>query len=328
MARIYIDGFETGDVAHWDWRNPAKMPTAAAVGATGLDGAYYMLAPAAGAEAYKTLPSSLSELWMCMWFRVGSGGPGSKILLFRDSVGTVLGTLGSAGSRFTLYKGDVATLLGTGTTVISNNTIYKLEMRYKPHLTDGVFELKVNGGAAEITASGVSTSPSTVNVAQLFLSIAAAAGVDNIIVDDAAYPGVASNIIALVPNANGSLNEFTPSTGNNYETVDEVPPSSTDYNGVNAVDKTDLFTKEECPGAVYQVKAVQVHARCVKEGSSTPTTMKLAVRSGGNTYLSTEKAIGILAVGVQKLWATDPATGSSWTVDGLNSAEFGYKSAA
>jgi hypothetical protein len=153
---------------------------------------------------------------------------------------------------------------------------------------------------------------------------------DNVVIDTAAFPG-SSKIVGLAPNANGTTNEWTPSAGNNYECVDEVPSGGAgdaDYTSINAVNKTDLFGHPALPGSVYQIKCVQVQARCVKEGAPTPNNIQMAVRTGGSNYVSGSIAIPASIKSVSALWETNPNTGNPWTKTEVDAAEFGYKAVA
>ena len=100
-------------------------------------------------------------------------------------------------------------------------------------------------------------------------------------------------------------------TGANYQTVDEIPPSDTDYNETTIADKVDTFAHAALTGSPTSVKCVQVQARGKLIGSPTPVNLKLAINSGATLYLSPNNALNLAVKAVSGLWATDPPTPAS-----------------
>ena len=196
----------------------------------------------------------------------------------------------------------------------------------------GVFDVKVNGVSAIIFAGNTTPGPTTINRLQLgslgWNSFSASGGYfDDVILDDAAWIGN-TKIQGVAVNGAGGFAQFNPSTGANYQTVDEIPPSDTDYNETTIADKVDTFAHAALTGSPTSVKCVQVQARGKLIGSPTPVNLKLAINSGATLYLSPNNALNLAVKAVSGLWATDPNTGLPWTVAGVNATEIGYKSAA
>jgi len=151
---------------------------------------------------------------------------------------------------------------------------------------------------------------------------------DNAVIDNAAWPGD-TRIQAIRPSAPGALTEWDPSAGANWDCIDEIPYSDTDYVSTNVTGKTDLYEATDLVGSIHSVKCVQVAARSIKEGSPTPQNLQLACRSGGANYFG--ENVPVPAVNpkpLTKLWETNPATGQPWTKDEVNSVQIGMKAVA
>jgi hypothetical protein len=149
---------------------------------------------------------------------------------------------------------------------------------------------------------------------------------DNIIVDDANWIGN-TRIQAIQVNGPGAFSQFTPSAGANWQNVDEIPYSETDYNETTDGGKLDTFVHGALTGTPANIKAVQVQARGKLIGNPTTTNLQLAVGTGGSLYYSGNQALVVNSKSVSGLWEVNPATGQPWTVADVNAAEIGYRSA-
>ena len=324
MGRVFIDGFESGSLDLWD-----TIGGSAGINnsLTGRDGNYCLNCYGAGsAPKYlmNAIPSK-SELYVAFLFYPSVSG---RIFSFYNS-GTKLGYISlssTSGGNIQAYKGP-STLLATGTAMINGSTWYLIEIHYIPATSGGVFQVKVNG-ISDISYSG-STTPAATTINQIMLSEDGnnwgSGYYDNIIVDDANWIGN-TRIQAIQVNGPGGFTQFTPSAGANWQNVEEIPYSETDYNETGVSAKVDTFTHAALSGSPAAVKCVQVQARAKLIGNPTPTNLQLVVNSGGTAYFSGSKALALASKGVSALWATDPATGQPWTVADVNAAEIGYKS--
>jgi hypothetical protein len=132
-------------------------------------------------------------------------------------------------------------------------------------------------------------------------------------------------INTIYPDANGTNRDFTPSTGtDDYAVVDETPATVSDY--VASSTSADKVTLGVSTGATTkQVYGVAVNTWA---GVDTPgvQNIKHVVRSNGADYLSpTAMPLGDTAHNNQSFWITDPGTAASWTIAGVNAAEFGIR---
>lgn len=129
-----------------------------------------------------------------------------------------------------------------------------------------------------------------------------------------------------MPTGAGSHTDFTPSTGANWQNVDEVPPNTdTDYNETATVGAIDSFAHAAISGAPSSIAAVivQVRARNTAVGSGSIAPF---LRSGSTDSAGTDVALNTTYKTFQSVYPTDPDTGSAWaSASAVNAAEIGYK---
>jgi hypothetical protein len=325
MARVFIDGFETKKYLAsagglWDtYDGGAWGPY------TGFDGVgWCMGSPGNSGNIWKYLPSVASEYFGFHY--KGTGIAGKFFRMYNGS--TVLGSLyySPITGLFTAYKGDQATWLANGSITIPNGDWAHIQIYYLPHDTTGSFKVKING-VLDIDFSG-STSPSTANIDRVGIYCpggSASYYFDNFVVDDAAWTGV-SRIALCAPTGAGNSAQWTPSAGNNWDCVEEIPYSDTEYVSTNTVDQVDTYALSDLPSAAAVVKCVQVVARARKEGSATPQNIALAVRTTGGDAYSADQALQTSFQSHMKIWETNPGTAAAWTVSEVNAMEAGVKS--
>jgi hypothetical protein len=151
--------------------------------------------------------------------------------------------------------------------------------------------------------------------------------VDDIIVDDATFPGD-TRIQKITVNGTGTTTDWSPSAGANYECVDEIPADDTDYVYTNTVNLIDLYNVSSLVGEVESVKCIQVQARAKKEGLSTPQNLQLGVKSGITNDFGSSQALESDYKNFAELWEVNPATSSAWTKAEIDDLEIGIKSIA
>lgn len=331
MARLFIDGFERGDLAFWSYyvNNGAISSTVP----TGMTGTYTVWCNAANG-VYCTLPAAQSEIYVAFKYHFTELS-GKCIANFRDSSGTKTYSVirNTTTSVLEARLGSLTdTLQDTGTATITNNTTYLIEIRYKPLDSGGVLIVKVDG-VEDMNVSGDTTAGSE-NV--LVLNLGSDTGVadyayayfDDVVIDSADWIGN-TKIQKIVPSGAGTTTQWDPSTGSNYTCVDEIPPSNTDYVSTNTSDEIDTYAMGDLSGTIGVVKCVQVEATAAYEGSPTPTHIQLAARSGSTNYFSADKSPPLtFGKPLFHIWETDPNTSSAWTESNVNAAEFGIKATA
>jgi hypothetical protein len=328
MSRIFIDGFEHGSLDMWDWTGAGTSAQTNNV----ASGSYslfcnYSLYGGDTASLRKILPGSpLTEVFVS--FRYFPGGTGSQhtILEFRYGGSVLVSFVRDLASGYLKATRGLfnATVIAYGP-IIQTGEYTHFEIRYIPNLTNGIIQVKVKD-VLSIDYTGNTTSGfETLSTLAVFGSCTGGAYFDDIVVDTANWIGP-SRIYGLTATSNGATNNWTPSSGSNYECVDERPPSDSDYVTTDGIGNLDLYTLSDLPGAAYGVKCVQVATRMYKEVSSTPQNVNLAVRTAGSNYFSSDIPVpDSVGVNLYNIWEENPDTLSAWTVSDINSLQAGYK---
>jgi hypothetical protein len=139
-----------------------------------------------------------------------------------------------------------------------------------------------------------------------------------------------SRVEYIVPNGDGAVTGFTPSTGSNWQTVDETGgPNDGDYNTGQEMGLTDLFAMTDLSGTGI-IHGIQTTIRARKDDAGLKTVVPLlykAVDSGGTArrYEGPEIYLGDSFVTTQTLYEHSPDTGVAWTADEINALQMGYR---
>jgi len=324
MARIFLDGFESGGLDQF-----TSSSGAAVVSSSGLsmDG-NYCLDLTGQLDTGQISISATGEIYTAFLYRATNNN--SNLIAF-FSGGSCVGFL-HRGSSGVLSAYRSSTVLVSSAFAMSLATTYFVEVYFKLHDSSGRFVVKVNG-IIVIDFTG-DTNPSLTTFNSLIFGNAATGAAsygfayyDNIILDTTNWIGK-TYIQGLAVTGAGTTTQLTPSTGSNYACVDEIPASDTDYVYSNTVDQLDTYAAGNLTGTIGTIKAVQVQSRVVKEGTATPQNIKLAVRSGATDYVSADKVVPTTAATVAGIWETDPATSAAWSEANVNAVEIGVKTAA
>ena len=328
MARIFIDGFESGEHDLWDTESNATVISSAGLD---MDGDYCLDVNAIG-EFIQKIITATGEMYFAFLYRPTTNASHLNVASFPNGSTDMIQILRHNVTNY-LQAHRGTTLLEIGSIAISVNTTYLIEVYVKISDTVGKVYTKVNG-IEDITFDGdtkvgADTQFNRVNLGYWNTANGAKgyAYFDNFIMDDADWIGN-TNIQAVVPTGAGTTTAWTPSAGDNYTCVDELPPSDVDYVSTNTVDLTDTYATGDLVGTIDTVKCVQVQSRCLYDGSPTPTNLKLVVRSGGADYLSGDNLVPVAAKSFAYLWELNPADAAAWEEADVNAMEIGVKSAA
>lgn len=231
------------------------------------------------------------------------------------------------------YDGAAGTLGTTATGIVSTGAWYYLEMKVKIDNSTGTVEIKLNG-AQVLNLTGLDTQTSTsAVVAEIYLRgfNGVSAYFDDLYICDVAgslnndFLGVVA-VTALVPDGAGTNTGLTPSTGANWQNVDEIPPDDdTTYNQSTATGQTDTydFGAAAVTGTILGVQLTST----IKNIDVGSVNARNVVRSGG-TPAETES--GDLALGGtflmwSTIWEQEPVDATAWTNTNINTSEFGVK---
>ncbi len=150
--------------------------------------------------------------------------------------------------------------------------------------------------------------------------------IDNLIIDTNTEIND-SHICALVPSGAGTHTNWTPSAGNNYACVDEIPESILDYNSNGNTAIMDTFLVSAMPESGVTIKCIQVQTTAEKEGTPTAKYLQQRIQLGalygyaGDYYEPTEDPISF-----SYCWTQNPKTSTNWAEEDLSELEIGYLS--
>lgn len=328
MSRIFIDGWESGDNNCWT----TIVGGAVVSGAVKYSGNYSCYLNN-GARVEKDIVSA-STYYFAFKYR-------QEDIFVRDIFGVLEGITNhvrlqgvptNGALAFEAYNEQGDTLLATSSHTFNANTWRLLELYIYINDASGRFVLKVDG-ATEIDFTGDTRNGGVGEINRVVLGYTGTTGslnngyFDDFVIDDAGWIGETS-VYGLSPSGAGNSANWTPSAGNNWECVDEVPYSDSDYIYTNSNDVVDTYALTNMSVSPYSIKCVQAMARAQKEGASTPQNLALVLRQGGTDYPGSDQQILTSFSGHTEMWENDPNTSSAWLEAGVNSLEAGVKSRA
>jgi len=134
----------------------------------------------------------------------------------------------------------------------------------------------------------------------------------------------------IPPNAAGASSQFTPTSGANYTTVSETGTSNdATYNSSMSVGAMDLFGMQDLGGSGI-VHAVQTVIRSRKDDAGTRTirpVIRKDLDADGDTprlYAGPTSPVTDSSTNTTHLMPLSPFTGTAWSLDEVNEAQFGY----
>ena len=325
MARIFIDGFESGGDDLWDAESNATVVSSAGLD---MDGSYCLDLTANYAYVQKTITAD-DEIYVAFRWRPTAPTSHQPIFLLYSGA-TYLASLfrSSVDNNLDAYRGT--TIIDSGSETISNDTTYLIEIYFKLADSGGRFVVKVDG-VTDIDFTGdtktdANTTFDGIRLGYYVASFYAKAYFDNFIIDSSDWIGDTS-IQAIVPTGIGNSSEWTPSAGDNYACVDEIPFGDADYVESSNVDDLDTYVAGDMTGGTIDVKCLQVQSRCaVTVGVA--KNIKLVTRVNGTDYLSGDKLVPLTVKSLFNLWENNPNGSVAWTESTVNAMEIGIKSAA
>lgn len=251
-----------------------------------------------------------------------------SMFIMYDSAGTAMFTglwvVATQGYRF--YTGTSTELIGSTVTGVTTGwRVFEGYVKISTDIGVGRFVLRIDG-VTEIDFTGVTQLGAKTQVASM--KHAGHYGFesqyfDDIIVNDTtgssfnSWPmGVKIHKVAL-PTQNGNYHAWTPSAGDNFQCIDEVPPSMTDFLTGSVGDK-DSYAFGDAPGGLTGIAGVVVRYYGQGDGN-----IKRLCRYNSTDYLSTEFPLPGTYNFVDHLMDVGPA--GAWDTAIFNACEFGME---
>lgn len=350
MTLLGFDALTDGNtVPKSEWDVLASWFSATQTGRAGdTDGA---VTAASGATAFKTytLSSAAATVIYGIAFNyatasvIGASGSGAFQLGGMMVAGTVQCIVGVNTSGFievrrgTVWSSGTIIATSSGHTAIGTAAYHQVEVKGLMHTSTGSVIVNLDG-VQVINTGSMQTAASSGSVSALRFGNGSASTnsmqYDDFYVCDAVdatgSQGRANNdflgdlrVQALFPTAAGDVSQWTPSTGANWTTVDETPPSTTDYVSDATVGHQDLYNLTDLSGTVITVYAVR---ECLYVAKTDAGSVQVKPLFKENSVVTADTAQG-LTVGAAQVYGTlravRPSDSASWTSTDVNNLQAG-----
>jgi hypothetical protein len=237
--------------------------------------------------------------------------------------------------RLAIYFGS--TPLSTTVDALLTNTWYDLELKVVVNDSTGSYDLHIDG-VSVLSDSNIDTKPgASAYVDTLRVGhIAGGYATQNLIVDDLYVcdgSGAANNdflgnvcVKQILPTAEGTLSDFTPSGGvdNSLMVDDPIADADSTYVESSTATHTDLYDYSTLSG-LSNVKGLQINTLTrVTDAESFDLSMPVlsnVTQDDGSAQTITSTTY----VSKMRIVEQDPDTTAAWLVAGINAATFGIK---
>jgi hypothetical protein len=349
VALVFLDSFDgyaTAQLTQGRWNSVFAVNTAAPPFLSAGTGRYGTQSLRINYQAsypniiYLRKTLQAAQTWHVGWAFATASMHAKDILALREGGTTQVDVaMREDGTLEVTRNGTVLGTTSTGATTITASTYFYLELRAVIHSSTGSVQLRVNGQTL-LSVSGVNTQATsnafaselqlgTSRVGVNWTGVPLPADYDDLYVLDGTGPAPHNallgdcRVVCLVPIGQ-ELAEFTPSAGTNWDAVNEIPPSSTDYNEAQAVGSRDRFQYAALPALVNPVLyGVQMSLYCTNPDTG-PRMIAAHAISGTQEIDGVGQALPGAYNYLQDRFARDPQ-GALWTPASLAAGRFGYK---
>jgi len=322
MAVLGFWSFDFTDPANEGWVGILSRQTTARTGARSMGvGGNLVLSPSVGNK---------STLYAGVAYQQPSLGTGRVMGFYDTGSDQITVTRETDGSLAVRRGSNSGTILAQSAAGVLNTAGIWVHLQLKVvfHGSTGTVELRKEG-ATIASGSGLNTS-ATGNARGTNLWLAGPAGTntaycDDVWIDDAAWLGDCK-IECLTASANGNTNNFTPSTGSNYQNVDDGVSDDGDstYNSSNTTNDVDLYAMGNLASTVGNIKGAKFSYVSRKDDAGS-RSLAGVVRSAGTDYVQATQAQSTTKAVYTDYLLTDPATSTAWTITTINAVESGIK---
>jgi len=325
MARIFTTGAEERDMTVWDyWWYQSSISTAQARSGSASFWTNY------GYSYSKYV--NLQEVYVRAAVYSGSSHPGNLPYIrfgYTNSGDQNAGWIVTVDPNMINIEG---TVVATEPTLYLNNRWYLIEAHLKLGSSNGVVEVKMDGNLVLQYTGNTNPNSRSAITRVTFSNKNEQAFWDDIAINDTS--GSEDNswcgdgrIVLLKPNANGDTNQWTPSSGSNYQCVDEGFPANddTDYVTTDTTNQKDLYNLENWSLPSNSIiKRVWAIARA-KKTSSDLASINVGLKTNSQEYwmASDTPLITSYKNYYGNQYTKNPATSNNWTIDDINNLQVG-----
>jgi hypothetical protein len=328
MANRFIDGFKHYGTLTQKWTSGSGTFSTAT---PRLPGAGYLTNPGSGAT--KTIDSQ--PTWTVGFGYRITAIPNQILISILDGATSQMDLRLTGTGQLQVTRGG--TVLATSAVGLITAAVWNyIEFQTTINNTTGAYSVHLNGAAVSgLTATGVNTRMSANNTADTIALPNFPGGSTFDYSDFYMNDGTGSSpnngfwgdtrIDTQVPTGAGNYTQWTPSTGSNWQNVDDMPPNSdTDYNSDSTVGHIDSFAVSSVVPLTGTVYARQVALFARKDDAGLRQIAPL-FRHSTTDSVGTTVTLSTSYQYYFQLYETNPATSSAWTISDCNGDESGYK---
>jgi hypothetical protein len=272
------------------------------------------------------MPGNPTQPSLSVWTKLSSDGTQQYYIEFLlDDATTYVGIrYDSLNSTFDSYINGVKQ--EDGTTIITNPTEYFHIQIYLDIAASGTLAYKVNGHSQPTfsgdTRNGANTSATRVRFYQQ-------GGYQRFYIDDLVLGegGFLGDLrcVDIVPNADTAVDDWTPTSGDNYSTIDERPPSDVDYNETSSDGDADELDMTDYDGATYIPVAITSWVRA-RQDAGVGNSIYVGVDSGGTDDVSSPQPLSNDWEYYYHTLDSNPADAAEWEDADIDALKLRYQS--
>lgn len=332
MSVVFMDGFDHLSAADLVLKWASTSSTVGASKTTGIYGFGSAQRILGANRTIQTPPLTAAATYIVALHVRFESLPASDVILlnWRESTTSHCDLrLTAAGALRATRNGTSLGISSTG--IIATGTWYWLAVQVTVHDTTGVVTVYLNNTSVLALTSQDTRNGGTgvVDNVQVNTPSSGNNDLDNFVLLDTsgstlnAIPTEEWRIDTQTATGAGNSTQFTPSTGSNWQNVDDATQDGdSTYNSSSTSGHTDLFAIADFSGGTPRAVQTCITARRDDAG---PREIREKCRSGSTNYNGTTQAITASYAVYRQIREVDPNTSAAWTGSNLNSAEFGYE---
>lgn len=290
------------------------------------------------------IPAAVDDVenWVGVAVMHNTGNPispssGALCTLYGDGVTTThLSLYANADGSLSLYRGTSAgTLLGTSATgLVSVGVWYYCELYSVIDDTTGAYEVRIDG-VNVLSGSGVDTRNGGTNPEITVFGLGRQSS-DRTFYDDIYFitgdgVGVSGfqgeiTIEGIRPNGAGNYTQLTPTgSATNWQNVDDIPFSTTDYNSSATTGQKDTYAMSNLTATTGTILGSVIHFAANKNLAGFKKGRRI-IRISGTDYNGADTpSLSASVRYFSEVLPTSPATATAWTISEVNAVEAGVE---
>lgn len=332
MALIFFDGFDAGDygIGKWSSHTNGTNTTTTRYG-VGRAGSH------TNTGNFTESFTAVSQVFVGFAYAHTAQHAADFLSLHGDSGATSHLTLRwSSAGTLALYRGG-STLLATASSSVTDPLFGSGAWHY----IEVSATIADSGGTCVVKCDGVTLinftgdtknagTNTTIDTVKLLRSVTQTYFDDVYILDATGSAPHNSflgeiRVYTLSPSGAGASTQWTPSTGSNYATVDELPYSASDNVQSSVSGNRDTYAMGNLPSNVGTIYALQT-CLVAKKSDAGAMSVKVVDRPGSTNYASSAVALGTAdSTVIGPTRTTNPDTSAAWTASDVNALEAGVE---